>query len=513
MSFSPEILKKKLASLQDTQDSIVSISQWVLFHHRHSADSAKFWSQYTLSIPTAASANLKNPSSKKLSLLYLCNDVVQQARRKRKLEFINDFATVLPAVLRKTFYNVDSATKPKIERLISVWEQRQIFSPPQIAQMKEALRTPPPSTHNGNSEKSTDSSPKSSNSRKSSSNSSSNSTDSSSASVAPELNHLNELFLHLNQLTDISQANLTQFGIQSKTYLPSDPSMSENLPSPKIYISKLNMLEKLSKVSIVNIKEIKDVKLQISNQLENLSKIISEGTKTEDSKISIINDKLIRLNETREELKEMLDDGMNGASHDAGLEDKDEEPSPSFETTAESKRPTFVDDDDNDDLPTYENDDEGEDESNSDNELPSKKKRRLSQTPSGGSTPSSLKRVAFSEDIEVKEFDREEQTDIIKIVKSDDDTSDFDVYDSDNDELDQQKAMSSEFGKHHKDVLELKHQHDAQVTDEDEDANEDADDDAYSPSSGNEYDPGSTDNDESRSTAQVDIMSLLSKLA
>ncbi|KAM9886447.1 hypothetical protein OXX79_014182, partial [Metschnikowia pulcherrima] len=71
-------------------DSIVSISQWVLFHHRHATHLCELWADYTLD------NNASAQSKKKLSLLYLCNDVVQQARHKRKPEFTAGFAAKLP---------------------------------------------------------------------------------------------------------------------------------------------------------------------------------------------------------------------------------------------------------------------------------------------------------------------------------------------------------------------------------------------------------------------------------
>ncbi|EGW33659.1 uncharacterized protein SPAPADRAFT_59030 [Spathaspora passalidarum NRRL Y-27907] len=391
MSFSSSSFCKKLDILQETQESIVSISQWVLFYQKHCKDSARTWADYTIS--------KSHPSNKKLSLLYVCNDIVQQARRKRKQEFITEFAKVLPGVLQKIYPTVDSSIKAKIDRLISVWEQRQIFDSSDIARIKGSLTIQEQPTES-----------KLTNSVQ-------------GDSIVPDLKHINDLYIHLNQLTDLSQANLTQFGIQSKTYLPHDPTLSENLPAPRQYISKLNMLEELSKVSINNITEIKNTKLKIKTHLDNLSRLLSEGIKTEDSKIGIINEKLTRLHTTRDELKSMLESGDGNQQPPQQLSE-DEEESPTFEAIADDD-----DDDDDDLLPTYEDDDEKPEESN---------KRRYSQTPSGGSTPSS-KRVAFSEDIEVKEYDRD-----------------------DSNEADNNKPPESpeiaEMIHHHKDSLELKHE-------------------------------------------------------
>ncbi|EMG49192.1 Regulator of Ty1 transposition protein, putative [Candida maltosa Xu316] len=196
--------------------------------------------------------------------------------------------------------------------------------------------------------------------------------------IAPELKHVNELFIHLSKLTDISQGNLTQMGVQSKNYL--NPQDSDNLPQPSVYISKLNLLEKLGKVCINNIDEIKKTRLLIKSQLDTLSNLIIDGTKTDDSKIGVINEKLSKLTEIRDELTDTT-------------------------TTSTTNNSTFNVDDDNDDvnndeddMPAYDaaSDSESDDDDDDNN---TSRKRKMSQTPSGGSTPS--KKVAFSEDIRV----------------------------------------------------------------------------------------------------------------
>ncbi|ODV79536.1 DUF618-domain-containing protein [Suhomyces tanzawaensis NRRL Y-17324] len=445
MSFSKESFTKKLSVLQDTQESIVSISQWVFFHHRHSKECAKIWSDYILTVPPTSSA-----SAKKLCLLYLCNDVVQRAKRKRKQEFIDEFALILPNVIRKTYGTLDAGIRPKLDRLINVWQERSVFNNSDIQKMRDAVESV--KTSGGKIDEPAQAKA------------------GASGEIVPELKHLNELIISLNRLNDISQANLTQFGIQSKTYLPQDPSKSDKLPSPKVYISKLNMLEKLSKLSIVNIEELKSIKKQIAKQLESLSNVISEGCKTDDTKVLIINDKLNRLYSTREELQSILNEDSSASKKE------DEEPSPSYDN--DNADEPNADDDDDDILPTYESDDDDDDDkaNNSAEEVKEEptRKRRASQTPSGGSTPS--KRVAFSEDIEVKEFDRDD-SEVANVT----DAIDYDNNDDGEDEFE----VSSEFEQHHKDDLELKHEHDS-VTDDD-----------------GGYDPSSS----------ADVMSLLSKLA
>lgn len=488
MSFSSEAFIKKLSGLQDTQESIVSISQWVLFHHRYSKECAKIWSTFVL--------YSSNSSAKRLNLLYLCNDVVQRARRKRKPEFINEFAEILPSVMKSIYFEIDSSVKPKVDRLVNVWEERAVFDGEVILKLRQAIK---------------ESTKKSEDTARPAKSSMTSVPSSSSSPIVPELKHLNDLFMSLNNLTDISQSNLTQFGIQSKTYLPVDPSKSENLPSPKIYISKLNMLEKLSSVSISNIKDIQNIKQQISTQLANLSKTVLEGSKTDDTKISIIENKVKRLLETRKELQEMLEE--------------DKEPTP------EEPSPEFDEDDDDDEVPTYEDvdsdngseseasksdgkseassksEDSSKSEVSANSELSSKSessfksessdttnynpKKRSSRSPSG--TP---KRVAFSEDIEVKEFDREEETGM-NIEPSDE----YNVED-----VEDNVSMSLDFTMHHKDDLELKHEHDHPVGSDDEDG--------YDPAAGLEEIQATSDySDTPSDSPAIDVMSLLSKLS
>ncbi|CAH2353194.1 regulator of Ty1 transposition protein 103 [[Candida] railenensis] len=491
MSFSSEIFNKKLSGLSETQDSIVTISQWILFHHRHSKDSARYWSEYILNLSSSTSS-----SSKKLSLLYLCNDVVQQARHKRKPEFIRNFAEVLPNVFNKVYKTVSDSVKPKVTRLIDVWEQRSVFTRDEIKSMKRAVEL---SKNNKNIEDYDDA--EGTGSGKSGSNNSS----SGGADIAPELAHLNDSLVHLNTLNSSNQSILQQMTIQSKTYLPSDPSASDNLPSPKIYISKLNILEKFCNLATTNLSSIKNERQSLLKQLESLTTIVSSGIKSDDAKLELVQTTLAKLKETMSELEEMIEP---------------EEPSPAYDDEPIRKNSksdiSNAEDDDDDMIPTYENsddeaDDDNENKSNSNNHSnsndsnnnngngnnadddeddyePAIKRHKPSRSPSissGASTPSHKKSVAFSEDIEIKEYEREERTDLIQILKSDDEHSEEEPYNTD--DIYNTDEPSEEFEKHHKDDLELKHEHDAE--------------------SGDEYEPSAPDND-----TQNDVLSILSKL-
>lgn len=458
MSFSPDVFRKKLDSLQETQDLIVSISQWVLFHHRRVKELCQIWSEYTL---------LDDPkltSKKKLSLLYLCNDVVQQARHKRKPEFLAEFAKSLPQVFNKVYPTLEVNIKPKIDRLIGVWEQRGIFGSADIRKLRKAIdllksgklmddasATEPPAKVQ---------------------------------QVGPKLNsellHLNNLYNHITQLNEVCNSNLTQIGFQSKQYLPNDYQTQDALPLPKIYISKLNVLEKLCNVTKQNLSEVKTARKDILALLTSLQRLMEDGLSTDESKEHIIDQRMEKLKTTRSSLQEMLDD-EGGNDQPAAVNEEEEEASPAFEADSPPPGPNK----DDDAIPTYENSD-----SDDDDDEPPVKKRKASDS-SISSTASGKKSVAFSEDIQVKEYDREEQTEIIKIVRSDaeSDEEDTNFEPSLPDDLQEYEA-------HHKDDLELRRAHHGD----------------HSPSNGNgESQNGSNDGGED--DQKSGLLSLLSKLS
>ncbi|KAM3124424.1 hypothetical protein CJJ07_003748 [Candidozyma auris] len=465
MSFSPDIFKKKLDSLQETQDSIVSISQWVLFHHRRVKELCELWSGYTLS------DNPKLTSKKKLSLLYLCNDVVQQARHKRKPEFSVEFAKSLPQVLNKVYPSLDDPIKPKIDRLIGVWEQRGIFGASDIRKMRKAVDLSK-SGRRLNDDGATATADPSPVAR----------AQLSGPKLNSELLHLNNLYNHMSQLAEVCNSNLTQIGTQSKQYLPNDHADQDALPSPKIYISKLNVFEKLCDVTSQNLKDIKTARRDILTSLASLQRVIEEGLTTDESKEKIIQDRLEKSRSTRSSLEEMLDEEAAQEPSGAEIEAEEEEESPAFDSG--SPPPTAKDDDA---LPTYENSDSDDD----DDDAPPVKRRKASDS-STSSSASGKKSVAFSEDIQIKEYDREEETDIIKIAKSD--------TESDDDDTNFEPSLPEdleEFEAHHKDDLELRKAHHG--------------DHQLSSTDSNGTGEGSTgnDNDDQKSG----LLSLLSKLS
>jgi hypothetical protein len=82
--YSDDAIKAKLSSLNEAQDVIVNVAQWLLFNKRNAVRTAELW---MLRVKDSQPA-------KRLSLIYLANEVVQQSKARKKEEFVNAFTPV-----------------------------------------------------------------------------------------------------------------------------------------------------------------------------------------------------------------------------------------------------------------------------------------------------------------------------------------------------------------------------------------------------------------------------------
>lgn len=86
MAYTDDAVQAKLSALNETQESIVTVAQWVMFHRRYADRTAASWLQ-----------RIKDSgSNKRLNLIYLANEVAQQSRMRKKDDFIVAFSPVSP---------------------------------------------------------------------------------------------------------------------------------------------------------------------------------------------------------------------------------------------------------------------------------------------------------------------------------------------------------------------------------------------------------------------------------
>ncbi|KAI4728487.1 DUF618-domain-containing protein [Aureobasidium sp. EXF-10728] len=112
MAYADDAVRAKLSALNETQDSIVSVAQWIIFHRRHADRTAELWLE-----------RLKDSNPpKKVNLIYLANEVVQQSKARKKDDFLVAFKATSLAYKSGT-----QDTGGKIKRVVEVWRQRNIF--------------------------------------------------------------------------------------------------------------------------------------------------------------------------------------------------------------------------------------------------------------------------------------------------------------------------------------------------------------------------------------------------
>lgn len=76
--------------------------------------------------------------NKKLTLLYLANDIIQNGKKKGP-EFKTEFGKVLPRALQHLSREKDESFRKSVERVIGVWEERKVFEPEAIVRFKSML--------------------------------------------------------------------------------------------------------------------------------------------------------------------------------------------------------------------------------------------------------------------------------------------------------------------------------------------------------------------------------------
>ena len=133
MSFSEESLIKKFQDLTSIQQSVQTISSWLIHHRKNARIIANIWLNELL--------NELKPE-KKLTFIYLANDILQNSRKKGT-EYQTEFTTnILLEAIQSTSLAADSKLRFTLERILNIWKDRKIFPDNRIEQFKIALHNP-----------------------------------------------------------------------------------------------------------------------------------------------------------------------------------------------------------------------------------------------------------------------------------------------------------------------------------------------------------------------------------
>lgn len=119
MSYSDDAVRAKLGALNESQESIVTVAQWIMFHRRHADRTASLWLERLQDSPSSA---------KRLNLIYLANEVVQQSRARSKQDFLLAFEPLIADATALAYKGASQDMQGKLRRVVEVWRQRSIFN-------------------------------------------------------------------------------------------------------------------------------------------------------------------------------------------------------------------------------------------------------------------------------------------------------------------------------------------------------------------------------------------------
>ncbi|XP_054909600.1 regulation of nuclear pre-mRNA domain-containing protein 1A-like [Poeciliopsis prolifica] len=127
-AFSEAALEKKLSELSNSQQSVQTLSLWLIHHRKHSKTIVTVW----------FSELRKAQVSRKLTFLYLANDVIQNSKRKGP-EFTQDFAPVIVEAFKHVNREGEEGCKKQLGRVLSIWQERAVYDNNLLEQLSEVL--------------------------------------------------------------------------------------------------------------------------------------------------------------------------------------------------------------------------------------------------------------------------------------------------------------------------------------------------------------------------------------
>jgi len=126
--FTQQAFEKKLTEFNSSQQSIQTLSLWLIHHRKHFKAIVQTWFKEFK----------KAKPSRRLAFMYLANDVIQNSK-KRGPEFSKEFLNVLKLIFQFLAKDVEPATLSSLDRLVNIWEERAVYDKSHIKVFRQAL--------------------------------------------------------------------------------------------------------------------------------------------------------------------------------------------------------------------------------------------------------------------------------------------------------------------------------------------------------------------------------------
>ncbi|KAJ9292859.1 hypothetical protein DTO271G3_8306 [Paecilomyces variotii] len=283
MAYTDDAVKAKLSALNETQEGIVTVAQWVMFHRRHADRTAQLWLQKLR----------ESPAGKRLNLIYLANEVAQQSKVRRKEDFLIAFSPIIAEATAIAYKGASNDIQQKLRRVVEVWRQRNIFELPIQEAVEARIDELDKSRSSGKK-------PLLGGSLFSS----------SSGSIPPELQPLAPLQVALSKATMSSGASVTAANTEyDKMHDPNTP-----LPTPPVHAARLSQLLKSLANAESSVSEIIKSRQSLINGLEKLLDTNRSALAKEQSVMAQLSE---RKAETEAKKREVEDGIMRGLSADS----------------------------------------------------------------------------------------------------------------------------------------------------------------------------------------------------
>ncbi|RAH75260.1 CTD-interacting domain-containing protein [Aspergillus aculeatinus CBS 121060] len=295
MAYTDDAVKAKLSALNETQEGIVTVAQWVMFHRRHAERTGQLWLQKLR----------ESPAPKRLNLIYLANEVVQQSRARRKEDFLLAFSPIIAEATATAYKGASNDIQQKLRRVIEVWRARAIFEPsiqdviearvdahifPEIDKSRSTGKKPPL----GGSLFST-----------------------SSGSTPSELQPLVPLQTALSKATVTSTASATAANAEyDKLHDPKNP-----LPTPPVHAARLSQLLKALANAESSVSEVIKSRLALIDGLEKLLETNRSALSKEQRLATQLGERKAETEATKREVEDGIMRGLSAESSPAATGD------------------------------------------------------------------------------------------------------------------------------------------------------------------------------------------------
>lgn len=133
-AFNSQILSEKMSKLNNSQQSIETLSHWCIFHRKKARQVVETWDKQFRELP----------KDQRVPFLYLANDILQNSRR-RGGEFVSEFWKILPGALKNVMEKGDDRAHNVVLRLVDIWDERKVFGSRARTLREELLGNNPPS--------------------------------------------------------------------------------------------------------------------------------------------------------------------------------------------------------------------------------------------------------------------------------------------------------------------------------------------------------------------------------